>query len=276
MTCDEAREIIGADPAAASPELLAHLEKCPECRTYREQMRMLNAKIQRALELDWEKLKGTGTPPIAPWAAEPPAAAQPAATQPTAVRAAPGQQPAAPPPADRSNVVALRRKPRAPVARHRRPKLFAFAASVAAALLVGFTLWLSRPPESLAAEIVTHVKGEPDSWHRTQPLAPGQLDAVLRKSGVRLGPGLQPVVYASSCWFRGHFVPHFVVMTQDGPVTVMILVNEKVPAAQQFNEEGYSGLLVPVRTGSVAVLSRTPMPLEQPASHVVKALQSAN
>jgi hypothetical protein len=147
---------------------------------------------------------------------------------------------------------------------------------VAAALLVGFTLWLSRPPETLAAEIVTHVKGEPDSWHRTQPLAAGQIDAVLRKSGVRLGPGLQPVVYASSCWFRGHFVPHFVVMTQDGPVTVMILVNEKVPAAQQFNEEGYSGLLVPVRTGSVAVLSRTPMPLEQPASHVVKALQSAN
>jgi hypothetical protein len=271
MTCDEAREIIGADPAAASPELLAHLEKCPQCQAYREQMRALNAKIQRALELDWQKLQGTGTPPIAPWVAEPAAAAQP-----PAARAAPGQQPAAPPPADRSNVVALRRKPRAPVAKHRRPKLFAFAASVAAALLVGFTLWLSRPPESLAAEIVTHVKGEPDSWHRTQPLAAGQLDAVLRKSGVRLGPGLQPVVYASSCWFRGHFVPHLVVMTQDGPVTVMILLNERVPAAQQFNEEGYSGLLVPVRTGSVAVLSRTPMPLEQPASHVVKALQSAN
>ena len=36
------------------------------------------------------------------------------------------------------------------------------------------------------------------------------------------------------------------------------------------------GLLVPVGTGSVAVLSRTPMSLEQPASNVVKALQSAN
>jgi hypothetical protein len=162
------------------------------------------------------------------------------------------------------------------VAKHPRPRLLAFAASVAAALVVAFTLWLSRPPESLAAEIVTHVKGEPDSWHQTQPVAADRLDAVLRKSGVKLGEGMQPVVYASSCWFRGHFVPHFVVMTKNGPVTVMILVNEKVPAAQQFNEEGYSGLLVPVRTGSVAVLSRTPMSLEQPASDVVKALQSAN
>jgi hypothetical protein len=150
------------------------------------------------------------------------------------------------------------------------------AASVAAALLVAFTLWLSRPPESLAAEIVTHVNGEPDSWHQTQPVGTDRLDAVLRKSGVKLGLGMQPVVYANSCWFRGHFVPHFVVMTKDGPVTVMILLHEKVQTALQFNEEGYSGLLVPVRSGSVAVLSRTPMSLQQPASDVVKALQSAN
>jgi hypothetical protein len=147
---------------------------------------------------------------------------------------------------------------------------------VAAALVVALTLWLSRPPETLAAEIVTHVKGEPNSWDRTEPVDTGQLDAVLRKSGVKLGRGMQPVVYASSCWFRGHFVPHFVVMTKNGPVTVMVLLNEKVHAAQQFNEEGYSGLLMPVRTGSVAVLSRTPMSLEQPASDVVTALQSAN
>jgi hypothetical protein len=147
---------------------------------------------------------------------------------------------------------------------------------VAAALVVALTLWLSRPPESLAAEIVTHVKGEPNSWQQTQPVSADRLEAVLRKSGVKLGQGMQPVVYASSCWFRGHFVPHFVVMTKDGPITVMILVNETVQAPQQFNEEGYSGLLVPARTGSVAVLSRAPMPLEQPAGDAVKALQSAN
>ena len=146
---------------------------------------------------------------------------------------------------------------------------------MAAALLVAFTLWLSRPPESLAAEIVTHVQGEPNSWQQTQPVPVDRLNAVLRKSGVKLGQGMQPIVYASSCWFRGHFVPHFVVMTKNGPVTVMVLLNENVPAAQQFNEEGFSGLLVPVRAGSVAVLSRTPMSLEQPASDVVKALQSA-
>jgi hypothetical protein len=86
---------------------------------------------------------------------------------------------------------------------------------------------------------------------------------------------MQPVVYANSCYFRGHFVPHFVVTTAAGPVTVMILMHEHVSAAQQFNEDGYSGLLVPARNGAVALISRTPMALEQPARDVVHALESA-
>ena len=279
MTCGEARELIGADPDAATPELLSHLATCPECQAYREQMRALNANIRRALELDWQKVQPTASPRALPWQKVQPTAAPSAAAAASSVAVGPAAEPAvrpAPPPPERSNVTPFRRKAPAAVARHPQPRLLAFAASVAAALVVALTLWLSRPTESLADEIVTHVKGEPDSWHQTQPVSAEQLDAVLRKSGVKLGQGMQPVVYASSCWFRGHFVPHFVVTTKDGPVTVMVLMNEKVQAAQRFNEDGYSGLLVPVRTGSVAVLSRTPMSLEQPASNVVKALQSAN
>jgi hypothetical protein len=303
MTCDEARELIGGDPEGTSPELLAHLAECPDCQAYREQMLALNAKIRQALELDWQKVQPTATASASPLTAPPggfaartavehavpPAtgaptadkskAAAPSAVVPASTTRATTQaigQPAALSPGGQPNVTPFRRKARAPVAKHPRPRLFAFAASVAAALVVAFTLWLSRPAESLAAEIVTHVEGEPKSWYETEPVDADRLDAVLRKSGVKLGQGMQPVVYASSCWFRGHFVPHFVVMTKKGPVTVMILLNEKVPAAQQFNEGGFSGLLVPVRTGSVAVLSRTPMSLEQPASDVVKALQSAN
>jgi len=253
MTHDEARELIGADPDGASAELLEHLKTCPQCQAYREEMLALNAKLKRALELDWQKVQGTAPPggPPMPMPTPPPAAA------------------------NRAIVTPLQRKPRAPVAKHKRPRLFAFAASIAAALVVGATLWLSRPPESLAAEIVTHVEGEPNSWHETQPVPAEKLDAVLHKSGVKLGTGMEPVVYASSCWFRGHFVPHVVVTTKHGPVTVMILLHEQVSAPQRFNEDGYAGMLVPARTGSVAVLSRTPMDLEQSAADVVHALQSA-
>jgi hypothetical protein len=257
MTHDEARELMGADPDDASAELLAHLKTCPECQAYREEMLALNAKLKRALELDWQKVQRTAPPGGPPMPTPKPTAPPAAANRAT------------------GTVTALQRKPRAPVAKHKRPRLFAFAASIAAALVVGGTLWLSRPPESLAAEIVTHVEGEPNSWHETQPVPAEKLDAVLHKSGVKLGTGMEPVVYASSCWFRGHFVPHVVVTTKHGPVTVMILLHEQVNAPQRFNEDGYAGMLVPARTGSVAVLSRTPMDLEQSAADVVHALQSA-
>jgi hypothetical protein len=269
MTHDEARILSGGDPEQPSAELLAHLSTCAECQAYREQMLALNAKLRRALEMDWQKVQRTnpGTPPALPTGTAPEEAltAQPAAAQ-VAAPSAPGP----------SSVTVLKRKAPAPVPRQKRPRLFALAASIAAALVGAFTLWLSRPPESLAAEIVTHVEGEPGSWYKTQPVSADRLAAVLRKSGVKLGTGMDPVVYANSCWFRGHFVPHFVVTTKQGPVTVMILLNEKAAAAQQFKEDGYTGLLVPARTGSVAVISRTPMALEQPARDVVRALQSSN
>jgi uncharacterized protein DUF3379 len=245
MTCDEARIHIGGDPENASAELLAHLEKCPECRTYRQQMLAFNVQIRKALELDWGNAR---------------AAAGAASIRPAA---------------DESNVVVLPRPAPTLLPKHRRPRLFAFAASIAATLVVALTLWLSRPTESLATEIVKHVEGEPNSWYKTEPVDTAQIGAVLRKAGVKLGPGMQSIVYASSCWFRGHFVPHLVVTTADGPVTVMILLHEKVTAPQQFNEDGLAGLLVPAPAGAVAVLSRTPRALEQPASEVVKALQSA-
>jgi Protein of unknown function (DUF3379) len=262
MTHDEARELIGADPEEASAELLAHLHTCPECQAYRQEMLAFNAKLRRALELDWQKVPLPNR--------EAPSVVAPR----TAVPTPPADRPKVP--ADVASVTVLKRKAPAPIPKHSRPRLFAFAASIAAALVIGATLWLSRPSDSLAAEIVTHVEGEPDSWHQTQPVPAEKLDAVLRKSGVKLGTGMEPVVYASGCWFRGHFVPHVVVTTKDGPVTVMILIHEHIKGTQPFNEDGYSGLLVPAPTGSVAVLSRTPMGLERPAAEVVRALQSAN
>ena len=269
MTHDEARLLVGADPNDTSAELLAHLQTCAECQAYREQMLALNAKLRRALDLDWRKVVQRTAPPDTPG---PPARASSdaaAAMQPASTRVP------APASADRANVTVLSRREQPRVPSQKQSRLFAVAASVAAALTVALTLWISRPPESLAAEIVTHVEGEANSWSRTQPVGTERLEAVLRKSGVKLGTGMDPVVYAQSCWFRGHFVPHFVVMTNQGPVTVMILMHEHVPAAQEFKEDGFTGLLVPARSGSIAVMSRTPMSLQQPARDVLRALQSA-
>jgi Protein of unknown function (DUF3379) len=134
----------------------------------------------------------------------------------------------------------------------------AMAASILLAAVVAGVLWLSVSGRSLAADVVTHMAGEPQAWRRTDEPVPGPaLQAVLRDSHLRLAAGAGIVSYAASCGFRGHHVPHLVIQTESGPVTVMVLVHERASKPVQFDEQGYRGVIVPVPGhGSLAVLTR--------------------
>jgi hypothetical protein len=136
----------------------------------------------------------------------------------------------------------------------------ALAASVLLAAVVAGGLWLSVPDRSLAADVVTHMREEPQAWRQTDvPVAGAALQDVLRDSHLRLAAGAGVVSYASSCGFRGHRVPHLVIQTESGPVTVMVLVHERAAQSTQFDEQGYRGVIVPVAGhGSLAVLTRGP------------------
>ncbi len=104
------------------------------------------------------------------------------------------------------------------------------------------------------------MRGEPQAWRRTEVPVPGsKLGDVLRDSHLRLAAegGAGIVSYASSCEFRGKHVPHLVIQTEAGPVTVMVLVHERMSKPVQFDEQGYRGVIVPVSGhGSLAVLTR--------------------
>jgi Protein of unknown function (DUF3379) len=138
----------------------------------------------------------------------------------------------------------------------------AMAASVLLAFVVAGALWLAAPGPSLAADVVTHMAGEPDAWRRTDvPVPSSELQDVLHDSHLRLTADAGVVSYASSCEFRGRHVPHLVIQTESGPVTVMVLVHEQVSKPVPFDEQGYRGVIVPVAGhGSLAVLTRGPTP----------------
>src|ERR1700750_2842562 len=108
MTHDEARELIGAVPGEASPELLEHLKGCPECQAYRDEMLAFDAKLRRALELDWNQIQG-GSRPAGPMPKPPPGSA---------------------------TIIPIKAKePPQQVIKATRPRWFALAASVAAAVV---------------------------------------------------------------------------------------------------------------------------------------------
>lgn len=151
------------------------------------------------------------------------------------------------------DVLPFARKPRSLVGARR---WLAIAASVLLGTAIVGGIWLTLPQRSLAAAVVAHMAGEPDAWQRTDIAvdAPALQD-VLKDSKLRLKPAAGIVSYASSCPFRGHRVPHLVVQTPKGPVTVMVLVHEPLRKSMQFDEQGYRGTLVPVPGhGSLAVL----------------------
>jgi hypothetical protein len=138
-----------------------------------------------------------------------------------------------------------------------RPRRFALAAGVLLALCVAGAIWLAVPRESLAAAVVAHVVDEPLSWNTRAPVADPDLAAVLADAHMHLSAGAGEVSYASSCAFRGHVVPHLVVQSPAGPVTVMVLVHENASHQVQFNEHGYRGVIVPIAGhGSIALLMR--------------------
>lgn len=132
---------------------------------------------------------------------------------------------------------------------------FALAASVLLAVLVGAGAWLLSPQQALAEELVEHLRHESGSWTMQRRLSPEEVGAVLRRAGVTYNSRL-PIVYASPCPIRGHVVPHLVVQTDNGPVTVMLLAHEKVERPTEFHEGEYRGTLMPAGEGSVAVVTR--------------------
>ena len=221
--CEQARLQIGAEPRVVPAALAEHLRGCAPCSEYQRETLKLEHAIERALAV--------------------PVAAPSGVSKAQRLASANASE----------NVVALpappSKQPRAPLAR------WALAASLVLAVTIGFLLWAARPNDALAADLVAHMAGETASWDRTAAVPESALALVLRKSGVALAPGAV-VTYAHSCWFRGQFVPHLVVQSASGPVTVMILPGEQVATRERFNEVPYSGVIAPIDGGSVAVLTR--------------------
>ena len=164
-----------------------------------------------------------------------------------------------------------------PLARFRKPAVvaprrLALAASVVLALLLVGGVWLLRPEPALAGELIEHVTHEAGSWDQQQWLPASAVAEVLHQAGVQFNTSL-PVVYAMACPFHGRRIPHLVVQTANGPLTVMLLADEKVATRTEFSEHGLHGVLLPAGSGSVAVLSRGGAVPEGMAGEIVSGVR---
>lgn len=154
-----------------------------------------------------------------------------------------------------------------------RRRWYALAASILGGVLIGTLLFTSGPRQSIAKDAVDHVNHEPHALVVTQtPADPKKLAGVLNRAGLSLRPGIGTVSYAKTCWFRGRRVPHLVVQTDTGPVTVMVLRNEIVPEPVNFTERGFAGKIIPAGPGSIAIIGDDDAELTQISQRVTDAV----
>lgn len=154
-----------------------------------------------------------------------------------------------------------------------RRRLFAIAASLVAGIAIGIVLLVGAPRESVAREVMDHVtREEAESLAVTQPLAPAALAEVLDPDGTRLRPDIGDVTFAARCVFDGRVVPHLVVRTPEGPVTVLMLRHREIGKAMRFAEQGYAGVVMPAPKGSIAVVGEGIADLDAVARKVYESV----
>ena len=246
MNCLEFRRHVGAEPFSADPAVAGHRASCAACARHQDELQAMDRLLGRAMRVDWvpgsrhEEVSGTRPAAVAAVDAVP----RVPDTHPSRV---PG------------------------TSSHRR--WYAMAASLVAGVLVAATLWVSWPAPTLAAEVIGHALHEPDSWTTARELAPEAVAEVLDPSGTRLRGDAGPVTFAKRCFFDGHWVPHLVVQTDAGPVTVFLLGHREVAAATRIDEQGFSALVLPAPHGSIAVVGRDVTRIDAIARQIFNAVE---
>jgi len=232
MNCDEYKEAIGADPHFDGGA--AHLSECPDCQAYRREMLELDEKIKRALSINVPEIK---TPEL------------------EAV--------------DTSNVVSLQR----------RRKLVTIWYAAAATVIVAAMVVLNQTPHSggqyasLDEEVLAHVKHEPGAFiPSNQKVGDDLLHQVVPANIAELDHSAGLITYAETCPINGNDVPHLIIQGQQGPITILLLPNEKITEAIPLDDEDSHGILLPVGDGSIAIVGSRDEKLEEVQKQIVQSV----
>ncbi len=234
MNCDDYRQSIGADPNFDGGA--GHLSECQSCQEYRRDMQALDLKIGRALALDVPELIMPSLDDV-----------------------------------DTGNVVTLESRRRIPM-----KTWFSVAATVALAVFIGFRFGADNSTGyiSLADEVLAHVTHEPAALRVTdKKVSDDHLRKVMSASTADMdhSPGL--ITFAETCPISGYDVPHLVIQGEHGPITIMLLPNEKISAAISLNDENSHGVILPVGDGSIAIVGSRDEKLEDVRRKILQSVK---
>jgi anti-sigma factor RsiW len=142
----------------------------------------------------------------------------------------------------------------------RRARLGWIALAAAASLVLALGVWrrqaaVAAPLSQLVAE---HVTGphERDALSRTAVLPEADVRKAFADRGVALVSVPDGVAYVSECPVGDYRTVHMVMPRGGEPVSVLYVVQHRVPASTDFERAGLRGREVPIRDGTLVMLAR--------------------
>ena len=211
----------------------SHVAECEACQDYRREMLALEAQISRALAIDVPDLQMPEFDDV-----------------------------------DTEKVVSLdsRRKLMTPV-------WFAAAATVLVAAFVGFRLGDGSGYDTLAEEVLAHVDHTPAALLPTdKKVSDDKLHRVVPATIAELDHSAGLITFAETCPIAGNDVPHLIIQGKTGPITIMLLPNEKISEAISLNDEDSHGVILPVGDGSIAIIGAREEKLEDVQEQILQSV----
>ena len=238
MNCDQYRQAVAAEPSFDGAA--EHVSVCAECQAFRDDMRALDADIAKALQLDLPTLTLPELPTIG---------AQDNDAQ--------------------DNVVSLAARRLSPKARW-----LALAASVMLAAVIGIRMFAVGVDNiSLADEVLAHLDHDPAALVvSTTPVSDDALIKAVPGNLAHMDHSAGLITYAQSCEINGKTVPHLVIQGELGPITILLMPDEKITAAQTLDGDNVHGVILPVGNGSIAIIGAREEPLERIEKSVLSSV----
>ena len=154
------------------------------------------------------------------------------------------------------------------------PLWFAVAATVVLATSISLRMSdMFRVYHSLADEVLAHLDHEPHALVVTDLAVPDErLARVVPVSTAVFNRDVSLITYAQSCIINGKKVPHLVIQGERGPVTILLMAEERLGEAVPLDGDNVRGVILPVGDGSIAIIGNRDEPLESIQKNVVDSV----
>ncbi len=138
----------------------------------------------------------------------------------------------------------------------RRRVRVALAASVLLVVgaVAGGLIHSMRGP-TLDQEVIALVNSAPYALSSDKTVSKEDIVAALRPVGLKVEGGLGEVTFASRCYVRGLLSGHLVLRGRSAPITVFLIPGELVERRKPFQSSHLSGVLLPARHGTIAIVA---------------------